>query len=261
MDESWSCPSLVSYITGLISIPLPSPADIEPLHMYNTPLRTFCPLSCMDIPADDPGRAHSSLLIYPRGVLLAWCRADARQSACCGDSSISLPSGVGSSRVKTGTSCSWSAHVCTWWHVPLYLRGNEKKKVMMEDGPCSSSKMHEGMLLAAWCPTLCDVSSHQSLIPLFPQYKCTLTKAKLPGSNETALICWSQYHFCHCTSTVDWSWVFLQASDNPRGHQRIHWHTCASVLLLWLGSKSQLVFFFITQTWGNLGYILIQLFP
>ena len=95
MDESWSCPSLLSMmnITGLISIPLPSPTDIEPLHMYNPPLRTFHPLSYCghSMAASVPGRAHSSPLIHPRGVLLAWHRADTRQSAHCGNSSISPP--------------------------------------------------------------------------------------------------------------------------------------------------------------------------
>ena len=79
--EWWSHPSLLSItsIYGLISVPLLSYANVELLHTPNPPLRTFHPWSSMDIVANVHGKACSFLLTHPRGVLLAWCRVDARQ--------------------------------------------------------------------------------------------------------------------------------------------------------------------------------------
>ena len=135
MDESWSHPSLLSMmnITKLISVHLPSSTDIEFLHMHDPPLGTFHPWSYMNVLANIPGRACSFPLIHPTGVLLAWYRADTRYSAHCGDSSISLPSGVSLPGVKL-VHCAHEACMSAHSGMPLsYLRGNEKKSVMMED--------------------------------------------------------------------------------------------------------------------------------
>ena len=190
MDGSWFHPSplLMIIVNGLIMVPMQSSADNEFLHAHNPPFGTFHPWSCWDVLASVHGRACSFPLIHPRGVFLTWCRAGTRQSACCGNSSISLPSGVGSPRVKL---VHLACVVCT---LALSTSGVMRRSLLqwrIHDLPYSSFTMYKGTSFLAWCSTLYSMSSYWSLIFLFPWYKSAFTKTKLPGSNETALICLS----------------------------------------------------------------------
>ena len=78
--EGWSCVLIQVHCWWLASMgqhwsPLQSHTDLEHLHTHGPPLGTFHPWSCMDILVDIHQGACSFLLIHPRGVLIAWCRA------------------------------------------------------------------------------------------------------------------------------------------------------------------------------------------
>ena len=171
-------------IYGLTSVPLLSSTDIKLPHILDPPLGTLHPWSCMDILADIHGRAHSFLLIQPRGVLLACHRAGTRQSAHCGNSSFSLPSKVGSSRMKL-VHLAHAVHTPAHSGMPLSSPGAMRRSQLwwrIHDWPCSSFKMYEGTSFMTWHSTSCGLSSHQSLIFLFPWYESPFTKTILPGS-------------------------------------------------------------------------------
>ena len=183
IDESWSCPSPLSMtnITRLILVPLPSSADIELLHTHDTPLGTFHAWSYVDVLVDVSRRAHSSLLIHPRGVLLAWCRVGTRQSAHWGNSTISLPLEISFSRVKLvhlAHVVHTSAHGGMLLSTSQVMRRSQLQWRIC-DGPCSSSKIYEGASFVAWCPTVCGASSHRTLIPLFPPIWVCLHQDKI----------------------------------------------------------------------------------
>ena len=98
-------------------------------------LESFHPWSCMDVLADmSMGEHIASHWSTLEEVLLAWCRVGTRESALCGNSSFSLPSRVGSSRVKlVHLACAVHAHLHTVECPSLLQECNEKKSVMMED--------------------------------------------------------------------------------------------------------------------------------
>ena len=189
--ELWSCPSLLSMtsIYGLMSVPLMSYTGIDLLYHHNPPLGTFHPWSCMDVLANVHGRACIFLLIHPIGVLLAWCRVGARQSAHCGNSAILLPSGVGLSRMELVHLVA-VVHTLVHCVMPLSISGVMRSQLHWRiwDQPCSSFMRYEGTSFVTWCSTSYGLSSFWSLIFLFPWYESAFTETRLPGSTEMALV-------------------------------------------------------------------------
>ena len=254
MDESWSHPSLLSVInvTRLISVPLLSSADIELLHDHDPPLGTFHPWSYVDILADVPGRAGSSPLICPSWVLLVWSRVGTRQSAHCGDSSISLPSKFGFSRDKL---VHLAGEVCTSPHsgMPLFTSG------VMRGISCSGGSVMDLAHLPQcmrghhlWL----DIPLHVACPPIDLWFVSPSdTSAPSLKQDPQVPMKWCWYVYCSTTSVITLPpWIgfgspCMPLSDNPRGEWYIHWHACASVLLSWSGNRSQLALFSSPKHW------------
>ena len=195
-------------INELISVP-------QFLHAHNPPLGTFHPWSCWDALVHVHGRAHSFPLIHTGGVMLAWCRVGVRQSAYCGNSSISLPSGVGSSRMKL----VHLAHVVCIHTVECPSLSQEQWEEFGYDGGSvinlahlsQCMKGHHSKLdipLYTACPpinlwffslSLIWVHLHQDKISRL-QWNCV----------DLSIIV--LYCFCCHASTLDWSWASLHAS-------------------------------------------------
>ena len=160
--ELWSHPSplLMTSVYWWMSIPLLSYTDTELLHAHNPPCWTFHPWSCMDIPANIHGRACSFLLMFPRGVLLPCCRAGTRQSAPCGNSSFSLPSGVGSSRVKL-VHLAHVVHTPTHSGMPVSTSGAMRSQLWGEDPWSILLIFHD-----VWRYIICDIPFHTACPPI-----------------------------------------------------------------------------------------------
>ena len=145
------------------------------------------PLS-VDAPVDIHGRSHSFQLIHPREVFLAWCWVDVRPPSSYGVVLLSLPLGVG----LTGVGLVHQS--CTWW-TPIH-KGTPASDMMrrswlwcrMHDCPCWSVTLYEGMSVMIWYTTSWGLSSHLSLIFLFPWKALALTSTRLPGFRSTVPI-------------------------------------------------------------------------
>ena len=264
MDGSWSCPSLLlmTSINGLTLVPLPSSADNELLHAHNPPLGTFHPWSFWDVLSDIHGRTHSFPLIHPRGVLLVWCNMDTRQSAHCGIFSISLLSGVGPSMVRL-VHLSHAVHTPTLSGMLLSSSGAMRRSQLWWrtcDWSCFSFMMYEGR--SFWL----DVPLHMAC-PSINLWFFSFPGMNLPSlrQDHQASMKWCWFICCSTISVIACPlWIALglpwrPLSDDPRGQQHIHWHTCAFLLLSEPGSRSQPAFWAIAQTLGNVGCIQSQL--
>ena len=123
-------------------------------------------------------RSHSFLLIHPREVILAWCWMITRPSSC-GIVLLSLPR----SRLNWGLL----SHT---WQTPMHkgmpaLDAMRRSLLQCRMGECLcwSFTSYKGISGVIWHTTLWGLSSHLSLILLFPWKASDLTKQGLQASN------------------------------------------------------------------------------
>ena len=84
----------------------------------------------------------------------------------------------------------------------------------MHDCPHWSITSYEEMSVTIWCTTSWGLSSHLSLIFLFPWKVSAFTKTRLPGFRSMVPIFQLYYCFCHWASAVDWSWASWRVALN-----------------------------------------------
>ena len=124
--------------------------------------------SSVDAPVDVHGRSHSFPFIHPREVFLVWCWLITRPLSSCGIVSLSLPLGVG----LTGVGLVHLSH--TWWtptHKEMPASDTMRRSQLwcrMHECPCWSFTLYEGTSVVIWHTTWWGLSSHLSLIFLFP---------------------------------------------------------------------------------------------
>ena len=123
--------------------------------------------SSVDTPADIHRRSHNFPLIHPREVLLAWCWVNATPLSTCGVILLSLPLGVG----LTGVGL---VHLYQAWQTPTH-KGMPVSDAIKSwlwcrtcDCPHWFVTSYEGTSIRIWCTTSWGLSSHLSLIFLFP---------------------------------------------------------------------------------------------
>ena len=127
-------------------------------------------------------------LIHPREVFLAWCWVDVIPPSSHGVVSLSLPLGVG----LTGVGLVHQSH--TWW-TPIQ-EGIPASDVIswsllqyrMHDCLHWSLTSYEGTSVVIWHITSWGLSSHLSLIFLFPWKASALTRTRSPGFRPTVPI-------------------------------------------------------------------------
>ena len=147
----------------------------------------LCP-SSLDTLDDIHGRSHSFPFIHPREVFLAWCWVITRPLSSCGVILLSLPSEVGLTGVEL-------VHLSHSWQTPRH-KGTPASDAMrrrqlwcrMHECLCWSLTLYEGMSVAIWCTTLWGLSSHLSVIFLFPWKASALTRTRLPSFKPTVPI-------------------------------------------------------------------------
>ena len=127
----------------------------------------LCPSSVGTL-VDVRGRSHSFPLIHHRWVFLAWCWVITRPSSSCGIVILSLPLGVGLSRVRfTHLSHTWQ--MSTWKGMPASDAMRRRQlQCRMCECPCWSLTSYEGTCVMIWHTTSWGLSCHLSLIFLFP---------------------------------------------------------------------------------------------
>ena len=216
-------------------------------------------LSSVDPPADIHVRSHSFLLIHHREGFLAWCWVITRPSSC-GVALLWLLLGVG----LTGVGL---VHLSHTWQTSTH-KGMLGSDVMrrsqlwcrMHECPCWSFTSYKGMSIMIWCTTSWGLSSHLSLIFLFPWKASALSRMRSPDFKPMAPILQSYYCFCLWASAIDWAWP-LEGWPSISVRQWLHicphaWqrcHTWGPLHSLRWGSKSQLGACACAQTLNNVG--------
>ena len=177
-------------------------ADIYPSTKHMWSCQPFCqwrhphPLhvtwnlhpSSMDALVDIHGRNHSFPLIHPREVFLAQHWVVTRPSSSSGVVLLLVPPEVG----WTGVGLVHLSH--TWWtpiHKGMPVSDNTRRSQLqyrMHECPCWSFTSYKGTSVAIWCTTSWGLSSHLSLIFLFPLKASALTRTRLPGFKPMAPI-------------------------------------------------------------------------
>ena len=214
--------------------------------------------SSVDALVDVHRRSHSFPLILPREVFLAWHWVVTRPSSC-GVVLLLLPLGVG----LTGVGL---VHLPHTWQTPTYKEmpvsdamRRSQLWCRMHEYLCWSFTSYQGTSVMIWCMISWGLSSHLSLIFLFPLKPSALTRMRSPGFKPMAPFFQSWYHFCLWASAIDWacvSWrVALNCSDI--GYIFVHMlgrgATLRDLCALKWGSKSQLGALACTQTLDNVG--------
>ena len=130
---------------------------------------TFHPWFKVDILVTVPRIAQSFLFIQPRGVSLVCCWASSRQSTLGGTFSVSLLSGVCSSRAVVAHP-TWSAHMTIQRGVPLewVMRKSQFWCRTQEHSVCWFFTRYEATLSVTWHSTSYGSSSYQSFTFHFP---------------------------------------------------------------------------------------------
>ena len=135
----------------------------------------------VDALVDVHGRSHSFPFIHPRGVFLAWCWMIARPLSSFGAVLLSFPLEVG----LTGVGL---VHLSHTWQIPMHkgtpasdMTRRSQLQCKVHEFPCWAFNLYEGMSVMIWCITLWGLSSHLSMIFLFPWKASALTKMRLPG--------------------------------------------------------------------------------
>ena len=146
--------------------------------------------SSVDALSDIHGRSHSLLFIHPREVFIAWHWVIARPSSSCGIVLMSLPLGVG----LTGVGLEHPSHALqTPMHKGMPTSDAMRRNWLqcrMHEFPCWSITSYKGMSVVIWHTTSWGLSSHLSLIFLFPWKVSTLTRMRLPDFKPMAPIFW-----------------------------------------------------------------------
>ena len=147
--------------------------------------------SSVDTLADIHRRSHSFLFIHPREVFLTWCWVIARPSSSCGIVLLSLPPEVD----LTGVELEYLSHA--WWtptHKKMPATDVMRRSQLWCrtcEFPCWSFTSYEWMSVTIWCTTLWGLSSHLSLIFLFPWKAYALTRMRFSGFKPMMPIFWS----------------------------------------------------------------------
>ena len=154
--------------------------------------------SSVDALVNAHGRSHRLPFIHPREIYLAWCWVITRPLSSCGIVLLSLPLGVG----LTGVGLVHPSHT---WHTPMCkgmpvsaARRRSQLWCRMHEFPCWSFTSYEGTSVAIWHTTSWDLSSHLSLIFLFPWKASALTRMRLPGFKP-----WCQFSSHNTTSVFE----------------------------------------------------------
>ena len=142
--------------------------------------------SSADAPADIHGRSCNFPLIHPREVSLAWCWVVARPLSSHGVILLSLPFVGGLTGVEL-------VHLSHAWQTPTH-RGTPVSDAMrrsqlwcrMHDCLHWFATLYEGMSIMIWHTTLWGLSSHLSLIFLFPLKASAFIKTRSPGFRSMA---------------------------------------------------------------------------
>ena len=133
------------------------------------------------------GRSHSFPFIHPREVFLAWHWVIARLSSSCGIVLLSHPPGSRLNCGGAGTSAPYLADA--------YAQGNTCFWHYEEEPAMQCRSTWIPMLVfhfiwgdvchMIWCTILWGLSSHLSLIFLFPWKASALTRMRSPGFKPT----------------------------------------------------------------------------
>ena len=187
----WSSSVLSNGIHGLTSIPPPSACNPvhhsvnEDIHVHYTWPRNFTHL-WWTLWLAYMGEAIDSHLYHPREVSLAWCWVITRPSSSCGVVLLSLPLGVGLTGVGlVHLSCAWPT--CKGTPASDTMRRSQLW-CRMHEFPDWSFTLYEGISVTIWHTTSWGLSSHLSLIFLFPWKVSALTRMRSPGFNPMAPI-------------------------------------------------------------------------
>ena len=158
----------------------PSHSVQEDIHTHYTLLENLHQFS-VHTPVDVHGRSHSFPFIHPREAFLAWHWVIARPSSSCGIVLLSLPLGVG----LTGVGLVHPSHTCwTPTHKGTPASDPMRRSQLwcrMHEFPCRFFTSYEGVSVAIWNTTSWGLSSHLSMIFLFPWKASALTRSRLPG--------------------------------------------------------------------------------
>ena len=145
--------------------------------------------SSVDAPVDIHRRSHSFPFIHPREVFLAWCWVITRPLPSCGIVLLSLPLGVGLTGMGlVHPSCNWQTP--THKGTPASDTRRSWLWCRTHEFSCWSFTSYEGMSVTIWCTTSWGLSSHLSLIFLFPWKASALTRTRSPDFKPMAPIFW-----------------------------------------------------------------------